>query len=116
MQRWRRRVVHITAAVAGVLTASFAVPAADAVTGQWTVTQNLLPGLTNATDLGAAASNKPMTLMATVARPNPAGEQALLDAEHDPSSRQFGQFLSPDEFAARFGVPQSQLDQVTAWL
>jgi subtilase family serine protease len=39
-----------------------------------------------------------------------------LDAEHNPSSPQFGQFLSPSAFAAQFGVPQSQLDRVTAWL
>src|SRR5207302_11330072 len=34
----------------------------------------------------------------------------------NPASPHFGQFLSPEEFAATFGVPQAQLDQAIAWL
>jgi subtilase family serine protease len=81
-----------------------------------TVTQNLLPGLANATDLGAASATTPMRLVVTLQRPDPAGEKALLEAVHDPSSASFGHFLTPSSFAARFGVPSSQLDQVRSWL
>ncbi|WP_192909514.1 S53 family peptidase [Gandjariella thermophila] len=101
---------------AAVLVAGLTLPAAHAAPARLTVTQNLLPGLANATDLGAAAAGTPMTLLVSVARPNPAGEQALLDAEHDPASPQFGRFLSVDDFVARFGVPQSRADAVAAWL
>lgn len=80
-----------------------------------TVTQNVLPGLANATDLGSASSSAPMRLVLSVRRPNVAGEKALLNALHDPSSASFGHFLSPAEFAQRFGVPASQLTQVKAW-
>src|SRR5438132_1841839 len=74
-----------------------------------TVTQNLLPGLANATDLGPPAPSTVLNLQVTLPRPNPDGERSLLDAEHDPSSPSFGQFLSVDDFASRFGVPQSEV-------
>ncbi|HJQ47531.1 MAG TPA: S53 family peptidase [Amycolatopsis sp.] len=89
--------------------------AASAV-GLSMVTQNVLPGLANATALGAAPAGTPMSLVVTLARPNPAGEQALLDAEHNPASSRFGRFLTPAQFAAQFGVPQSRLDQARTWL
>lgn len=81
-----------------------------------TVTQNLLPGLANATDLGAASPSTPLRFVVTLQRPDPAGEKALLDAVHDPSNAAFGHFLTPSAFAARFGVPSSQLEQVKSWL
>jgi pseudomonalisin len=116
MQRWWRRLLRLAATVAAVLVCGVVVPAAHSATGPLTVTQNLLPGLAQATDLGAAGAGAPMTLVISVARPDPAGEQALLDALHDPASPQFGRFLSPEEFSSRFGVPQSQADRVRTWL
>jgi pseudomonalisin len=111
------RLRHGLAAVAAAsLAIGLGIPAAQAATGDVTVTQNLLPGLANATDLGAVDPNTAMTLVVDLARPDPRGEQARLDAEHDPSSPEFGQFLSPDEFASEFGVLESQLGQVTTWL
>lgn len=41
---------------------------------------------------------------------------ALLAAQQDPASPRYHQWLSPDQFAARFGMAQSDLDKVTAWL
>lgn len=81
-----------------------------------TVTQNVLPGLVNAADLGAASPTTPMRLVVTLRRPDPAGEKALLEAMHNPASASFGHFLTPSAFAARFGVPSSQLEQVRSWL
>src|SRR5437588_9677939 len=112
MQRWWRRLLRLAATVAAVLVCGVVVPAAHSAAGPLTVTQNLLPGLTQVTDLGSAGAGTPMTLVISVARPDPAGEQALLDALHDPASPQFGRFLSPEEFSSRFGVPQSQADRV----
>jgi pseudomonalisin len=104
----------VTAAATASVLGSTAVSAAanDPVT----VTQNLLPGLAAATDLGAADATAAMTLVVNLARPNPSGEQALLDAENDPSSPSYRQYLSPDDFATRFGVAQSQLAALTSWL
>ncbi|MGZ4587567.1 MAG: S53 family peptidase [Mycobacteriaceae bacterium] len=81
-----------------------------------TVTRNLLPGLANASDLGVAPAAHVLNLQVTLPRPNPSGEQALIDAEHTPGNPVYGQFLSVDDFAARFGVPQSKVDQTTSWL
>jgi subtilase family serine protease len=106
----------VTAALLMVAFGGTAVHAATIDLGPVTVTQNLLPGLAAATDIGAADPATPMKLALNVARPDPAGEQALLDAENDPSSPSYGQFLSPDDFATRFGVPQSRVDAVTSWL
>ena len=84
--------------------------------GSWTVTQNLLPGLANATDLGPANGAQQLRLVVSVKRPNTAGEESLVNAVHNPSSAQFGHFLTPAQFAAQFGVPASQSAQVTSWL
>ena len=41
---------------------------------------------------------------------------ALLASQQDPTSPQYHQWLTPDEFAARFGMAQSDLDKVQSWL
>ncbi len=103
------------------LTVALGLPAvapglASAAPGQLTVTQNVLPGLAAATDLGAAPAAAPMQLVIDLARPDAAGERSLLDAEHNPASPSFGHFLTPAQFAQRFGVPQAQATAVTSWL
>src|SRR5258708_3581887 len=106
------------AVAAGILTVPLTVVAASAAgpSGALTVTQNLLPGLSAAIDLGAADPTGQLSLVVAIGRPDPAGEQALLGAEHDPPSPSFGRFLSPAGFAQRFGVAQDRLDAVTGWL
>ena len=99
-------------AVGGVAAAS--APASASVLS--TVTQNVLPGLANATDLGAVPASTPLTLTVTLARPDPAGEQALLTAEHTPGSSAYGTFLTPAQFAARFGVPTDRRQAVRTYL
>jgi subtilase family serine protease len=42
--------------------------------------------------------------------------QALLAAQQDPNSPQYHQWLSPEQFAARFGMAQSDIDKVQTWL
>jgi pseudomonalisin len=105
------------AVAAGILTVPLTVVAASAAgPPALTVTQNLLPGLSAATDLGAADPASQLSLVVDMARPDPAGERALLDAEHDPASPSFGRYLSPNDFADRFGVAQARLDAVNGWL
>lgn len=89
---------------------------ASASIGVWTVTQNVLPGLSAATDLGAAAPSTPMSLVVTLTRPNPQGELDLIHQLYTPGSAQFGQFLSVDEFASQFAVPASTVNAATSWL
>jgi subtilase family serine protease len=42
--------------------------------------------------------------------------QSLIAAQQDRSSTQYHQWLSPDQFAARFGVADSDIAQVQSWL
>jgi subtilase family serine protease len=42
--------------------------------------------------------------------------QALIAAQQDPQSPEYHQWLSPEQFGARFGMAQSDLDQVQTWL
>jgi subtilase family serine protease len=42
--------------------------------------------------------------------------QALIAAQQDPASPLYHQWLNPDQFAARFGVANSDLDKVKSWL
>ncbi len=42
--------------------------------------------------------------------------QALIAAQQDPQSPQYHQWLSPEQFGARFGMAQSDIDQVQTWL
>jgi len=89
---------------------------ASGSTGPLTVTQNLLPGLASAADLGPASPDTSMSLVVTLQRPNPQGEQSLIDQLYNPDSPQFGQFLTVDQFAAAFGVPAATVAGATAWL
>lgn len=42
--------------------------------------------------------------------------QALLAAQQDPASPLYHQWLTPDQFAARFGMAQQDIDAVNNWL
>src|SRR3954462_12771646 len=42
--------------------------------------------------------------------------EGLLKAQQDPSSPQYHQWLTPDQFAERFGMAQADIDRVQSWL
>lgn len=117
--RRTRRAVATTAVAALVVGAAAAVtaaPANAAPTLLRAITQNVLPGLSHATDHGSAPAGSVLDLTITLRRPNPAGEQALITAENDPASSQFHHSLTPAQFAARFGVPAAQQSAVRSFL
>ena len=41
--------------------------------------------------------------------------QQLLAAQNDPASSQFHQWLTPEQYADRFGLSQGDLEKITAW-
>ncbi len=45
-----------------------------------------------------------------------AGLDALLAAQQDPKSAQYHKWLTPQQFAERFGMAQSDIDRVKGWL
>lgn len=104
----------VAAAAVAAGTVAVATPATAGILS--TVTQNVLPGLAKATDHGAAAAATPLSLTVTLRRPDVAGEEALLQAEHTPGNAAYGTFLTPAQFAARFGVPAAQQQAVRGFL
>jgi hypothetical protein len=70
-------------------------------------------------DSGRVSSNTQLPGMSIVLSRTPAQEadlQSLIAAQQAPSSTQYHQWLSPDQFAARFGVANSDIAQVESWL
>jgi len=70
-------------------------------------------------DLGALAGETQLSDMILLLQPS--GEQSLaladlLAAQVDPASPLFHRWLTPDEFGARFGVADEDLQAVTSWL
>jgi subtilase family serine protease len=70
-------------------------------------------------ETGRAAPEHPMEKMMLVLRPDDTQERALnalIRAQHDPSSPLFHQWLSPEVYAERFGVSVNDLSGVATWL
>jgi pseudomonalisin len=70
-------------------------------------------------DAGAVSANLHLERMVLVLAPSAEQQtelDALVAAQQDPNSPQYHQWLTPDEFGARFGVSDAQLAEVTAWL
>ncbi len=44
------------------------------------------------------------------------GLEQLLAAQQDPTSREFHKWLTPDQYADRFGVSQNDIDKIKAWI
>jgi pseudomonalisin len=57
-----------------------------------------------------------MTLVLRRSSDQQAALDALLAAQQNPQSPEYHKWLSPEEFGARFGLSQSDIDKLTAWL
>jgi len=79
------------------------------------LSRNVLSGLAGLTARSAPAASR-MQVGISLRHPDVAGEMALLRAQNDRSSPRYHQFLTPAQFAARFGVPQASWDKAAAWL
>ena len=70
-------------------------------------------------DQGTVSAETKLERMMLALKPS-ASQQAALDAlveaQHDPRSPLYRQWLTPAEFGARFGVSSQDINQVTAWL
>jgi len=64
---------------------------------------NTPPGLADATFVGHAALDEPISVVITLDLRDHAGVDALLAAQHDPTSPQYHQWITPQEFQSRFG-------------
>jgi len=70
-------------------------------------------------DAGRMPASTPftgITLMFNRSAAQQADLDELLAAQQDPASPQYHRWLTSDQFAARFGMAQSDLDKVSSWL
>ena len=70
-------------------------------------------------DAGAAAPGFPMEHMLLTLLPDAAQQDALnqlLDAQHDPDSPYYHQWLTPEQYGERFGISDADAAQVVGWL
>ena len=70
-------------------------------------------------DAGAVSADLRLGHILLVLTPSAEQEaalDALVEAQQDPNSPQYHEWLTPAEFGAQFGASDAQLAQVTAWL
>src|SRR5271154_1517487 len=69
-------------------------------------------------DVGAVAPDFPMRHMILTLLPDRAQQEALtqlVDAQHNPESSYYHQWLTPEQYAERFGVSEADVSQITGW-
>ena len=84
-----------------------------------TVAGTVHPLTKRATDMGAVNSEMQldsMTLNIALSAAQQAELDALLAAQQNPKSPQYHQWLTQEEYGARFGLTDSDLSKVTGWL
>jgi len=77
------------------------------------------PRVRAAADRGPVSPTMSLERMMLVFQPTPAQQAALdqlLADQQDPSSVNYHQWLTPEQFADRFGLPQPDIDVAAAWL
>jgi len=103
-----------------VLAIALAVPVAAAgpAHGDSTtrLTADVVHHLDAATLVGPVAPSRPVTVGVVLRNPNEAAESAYLAQLYDPSSANYQNFLSPDEFNLQFGVPAATFQAAQNWL
>src|SRR5258708_5208984 len=70
-------------------------------------------------DAGAVGPDFPMERMILTLLPDAAQQDALnqlLDAQHNPESPYYRQWLTPEQYGERFGISESDAAQVVIWL
>ena len=100
-------------AVLGVAAAGSA--QAAPVTG-WAATATHALQLTNATAAGAAPASTPLRLTIGLAPRDRSGLDALIRNQATPGSTDYGNYLTPDQFTARFAATQATATVVANYL
>ena len=84
-----------------------------------TLTGHLHPNALPENDEGPVDPGLPIPRVTLVLKPSTAQQAALkqlLAAQQDPSSANYHRWLTPEEYADRFGATESDINQMTAWL
>ena len=70
-------------------------------------------------DRGAVEASLPLEYITLITQPSPAQQAALerlLAEQQDSGSRNYHKWLTPEQYAARFGLSQSDVEKLTVWL
>jgi subtilase family serine protease len=104
-----------TVASTGLLGVAAAGSAA-AAPGGWAATATHALSLRNASLGAPAAAGTPLRLTVGLTPQNRAALDALIKAQATPGSPEYGQYLTPDQFTARFGATQAAATAVAGYL
>ena len=118
------RLGRVVAAIAGAMTIAALVVTAGAsarTNGPFDSGRHVLPGskpawTTVAPQTAAVPSSQLVHARVWLTPRNTTQLDALAQAVSDPSSAQYGQFISADQYAAQFAPTADQVGQVTQWL
>ena len=84
-----------------------------------TLSGHIYPAATAANDQGRADAAMQMPNLSLMLKPSAEQQKALEDLlarQQDPSSPDYRNWLTPDEYADRFGVSPTDLAKITSWL
>ena len=84
-----------------------------------TLPNNVTPRIQSGTDLGPVDPSLDLPYVTLVLQPS-SSQQADLDQllaqQQDPSSPNYHRWLTPEQYADRFGLSQSDIDKIVSWL
>src|SRR5262249_25651212 len=107
----------IGALIAPLAIAAVAAPVALAApTPRVTLSADTVTGLEQAQSLGAVPADQHVSVAVSLNLRNGAELDRTIAAVNDPHSAQYGHFLTPAQFTARFGPTTDQVDRVTSYL
>jgi pseudomonalisin len=98
------------------LVAALAATATSASAADRVLVADIARNLAQAQRVGAPTSDQPLRIGVVLAHPHPAQEDTLLQGLFDRSSPEYHQFLTPAEYAQRFGVTDATQRATRAWL
>ena len=120
----RRRIISGCLLVLSLSLAQ-ALPAEDRITlavddsRRAVLPNNVTPRIQSGTDLGPVDPSLDLPYVTLVLKPS-SSQQADLDQllaqQQDPSSPNYHRWLTPEQYAERFGVSQSDIDKIVSWL
>src|SRR5262245_34316341 len=99
-----------------ILALTLALGSAAAAFGAPPTDRNTPRGLQNARLIGREDSGRQIAVILTLDLRDKAGVDALIAAQHDPSSPQYHQWVSPEEFQARFGPLPEDIEAARQFL
>ncbi|SNS76896.1 Ig-like domain (group 3) [Granulicella rosea] len=125
-----RRQTLVGSVFSSILSASILIPSLHAAVqprintavndqARVSLADTVAPRAKAATDLGAAPANQVLssvTLRFSMTAAQSAALDQLLADQQNPSSPRYRQWLTPEQFAAQFGLAASDLAQVKTWL